>query len=396
MTSYTGHGQYKINYLKLVAPSAELDLSIAYVQIDLYESIFSPVITGSVIIMDTYNLQDVTPLYGDEKILLSFNTTGNDQNPIDIVGSVYKITEKHQISEHTSGYAIHFVSNEALVSARNVVQKTYKATCSAIVEDVYKTILGGSKPLKSTPTVGIDDWVFGAVHPFEVISIMSKYSYNNNHRGYLFYEDTKQFNFVPLQELYTQPAIIDYAYGGRGAYKDVKQAVPESNNTIQSFKLMEENSLMDRVMEGQHGSTTFEVNLLKKKVKDYIYNKESEFEPSKSLGDLAVKRSIPMSPNASMSIGYNLDPKFNLPDLVKSDALKVEVDTIRAEMAVFGDSFVRVGMTCDVRVPNWNMDQGAVKTMIDGKFLIASIHHVLNNTNYVQSMMIQKDGYVAL
>ena len=170
MSKYTGNGQFTLNELSLVYVESgdnekTIDLSLAYVQVDLYESIFDQTMSGSVSIVDSFNLQDLLPLYGNEKINIDFHTQGNDANPVQYTGIVYKISEKHRITEHSSGYTIYFISPEAINSQQRNIQRAFEATTGECVDRIYNTIVGPSqKRLESVSTKSFDIYILSLIH----------------------------------------------------------------------------------------------------------------------------------------------------------------------------------------------------------------------------------------
>lgn len=401
MSKYTGNGQFTLNELSIVYQDTgdnekKIDLSAAYVQFDLYESIFDQTMSGSVAIADSFNLQDLLPLYGDEQIVVDFHTQGNDANPIQYTGVVYKISEKHRLTEHTSGYTIYFISPEAIQSQVRNVQKAYQTTTADCVNRIYNTIVGPSQKLLDTiQTKSVDTYVFGTVKPLEAIEMLSKHSYSkNNEAAYVFYEDNKQFNFKPLQSLYKQEAVTEYKSRNKGLYDDTDQRAQEAFTNIQDIRVMEENSYLDRLMEGQHGAKFTRFDLKSKKLTTFDYAKQEQYDQEKSLGQLPFKKDLETSYQNKVSIRYGHDPKTILKDMSNGIMNKIELNTIRVELVLFGDSLLRCGLCVNANLPIWNKDQDKVTDMLTGKFLITELHHQFTmEETYMQTLMIQKEAY---
>lgn len=402
MSKYTGNGQYSISemvlsYTDQTESENEIDLINAFVQVDLYESIFEHVMSGSISIVDTFNLQDVLPLYGNEKIKLDFNTAGNDGNPVRYVGVVYKISEKHRITEHSSGYTIHFISEEAINSEKSVVQRSYENTQSEIVKQLFDRIKSSQKTLEAVETTAVDSYVFGWFNPLQAISVLTKDSYSKaGDVGYMFYEDSLQFNYKPLQFLYQQEPVIEYKSRNRGMFDNVDKRFEESANTIQDLKVLDENSYLDRIMEGQHGITNYRFDLFSKEYTNVEYDKAKFFKKRKSLGDSAYKKELEASYTSRGNIGFVNDSLISLQDRTKGSMQKIEISTLRTEISVFGDSSIRCGQTCIANLPKWNKDQEQTPDASTGKYLITHVHHQLNGDKYLQMLMLQKDSYETL
>jgi hypothetical protein len=399
MSKYTANGQYAIvemtlKYKDQTDDEKQIDLVNAFVQVDLYESVFEQAMSGSIAIIDSFNLQDVLPLYGEEKITLVFNTAGNDGNPVEYTGTVYKISEKHRVTEHASGYTIHFISTEAINSEKMVVQRSYEDTQSEIVKKIFNRIKASEKMLEVVDTSVVYTYVFGWFNPLQAISILSKESYSKtNDVGYYFYEDNLQFNYKPLQSLYAQEPVIEYKSRNRGMFDNVDQRAEESANTFQDVKILDENSYLDRIMEGQHGVTSYRFDLFSKSLSKTEYDKAKFYNRAKSLGESPYKKELETSYESKGSIVNTSNSPISLDQKTKQKMQRIEISTMRAEVSVFGDSSIRAGVTCIANLPVWNKDQEQTPQTSSGKYLITYVHHQLLSDKYMQTLMIQKDSY---
>jgi hypothetical protein len=401
MSKYTGNGQFTLNRATLLYKDQgddqkELDLSYAFVQIDLFESIFEQTMNGAISILDTYNLPDFLPLYGQEYIELEFHTQGNEANPIVYRGVVYKISEKHRLTEHASGYSIYFISELAITSQKLHVQKSFNETPSAITKKIFDTTLKEEdKLLELEETKSVESYVFGALKPLEVISILSKHSYSKaGDIGYVFFEDNLQYNFKPITKLYQQESVSEYKSRNKGLYDDVDQRAQEAFSNIQDLKLLEENSYLDRLMEGQHGATFHKFDLFTKTMSSFKYDRSKEYDETKSLGQYPFKKDIDVSLENKTSLAYGQNSKLLHSEISKGLNSKIELNMIRAELTIFGDSFLRCGQCVDINLPIWNKDQEETGDRLSGKFLISNIHHQISQQEkYTQTIMIQKEAY---
>ena len=194
--------------------------------------------------------------------------------------------------------------------------------------------------------------------------------------------------------MYTQDPIKEYRSRNRGMYDDVDQRTQESHTTVQDLRLMEENSYLDRIMEGQHGSRFMRFDLSSKTLEVYDYDKEKEFDPEKSLGVSAFKKEMKPHYESKVSIRYGNSPKIMLDKMSQGIADRIEINTIRAEIIVFGDSMLRSGQCLNVNLPIWNQDQQEIGDRLTGKFLMSEIHHqITHEEKYIQTIMIQKEAY---
>ena len=89
-----GGGDFNLNEISVHSPSNDgvlfLDHPSVFVQLDIYEDLFSNVLKGTFSFLDTQGWAEMIPLIGDETIIISFATPGGE-------GSNFKRNQKNQI-----------------------------------------------------------------------------------------------------------------------------------------------------------------------------------------------------------------------------------------------------------------------------------------------------------
>lgn len=398
--TYAGNGHYVLEYCRLLAKDQNADEELTWdlsgfmFEVSLFESLYSSTMSGYIAVVDSFNINQLLPLYGNETIELSFYTAGSEQNPIVYFGKVYKISEKHRISDHSSGYIIKFCSEAAILSKRSFVQRGFRSSRHQIVTDIYNKYLSGAsrKSLEAQTTKGVSTYTWGAVEPLEAISGMSRTCMGTDGTvGFLFYENNKEFRLQSLQSLYQQEPVAFYSNRPAGVYDDVKDRHVEQFNSIQDIKINEENSLLDRIMDGVHGSDNIYYDILNKSLTNKHYRKNESFDPAKSLGKIPDKKFIEDGEDIMVLSYASGNPEQYLWE-VETMMKKIEAETFKAKMSVFGDTAIKAGDTINVTIPEWDQFE-EMTSSFEGKVLISSIRHTITKTTYVQVFNIQKDSY---
>ena len=150
-------GGFEILECKISSPSndVDFDLNIAgrFVEMNIYEDLFSNVLKGTLTILDTQGLAELIPLIGDETLLISFSTPGGagtiiDKNTVledsrtlseETVRQRFKVYDcKETVSQNRAkSYELFFVSEEYMFSSKTKVSKGYRGQeYSVIVKDV--------------------------------------------------------------------------------------------------------------------------------------------------------------------------------------------------------------------------------------------------------------------
>lgn len=404
MSKYSANGHYVLTELVLEHEKGEVNLFPVMVSMNLYESIVDGMMSGDLSVIDSINMAELIPLYGNEKIRIGFHTSGNEQNPVEFTGILYKVSPKHRITEHSTGYTINFCSPSSINSERTFVQHGYEGTADQIVSSIYSGYLAGegdTKPLLTSSAKGTLKYAFGALTPIECIGIISQKAVSGSgDHSYVFFENVHEFVFKPLQELYTQQPVAAYSYQNASTYMNVDDRHEEQFESIQAIQMMDENSFMDRVMDGLHGSSHYHFDLVSKEYldgSDVHYSKAEWYNPSKSLGEKADMHAIdPSLDVVYLTYGGGPDSKMMHRDAIESRMKRREAEMFKANITVFGDSKIRCGDVVDVFIPNLNIDQENLKSVYSGKVLIGAVRHAFTQSQYLQTFLIQKDAYMEI
>lgn len=402
--AYKENGQYVLEMLELQflenGFSKVIDLSNQLISLNLFESMEHGTMSGNLSIIDVFDLPNILSLYGNETIRMIFYTAGNIANPIQYEGKVYKLSPKRRITEHSSGYTIYFQSDAALRSDRQFVQRGYIDINSNIATDIFESFMrgGSTKPFITTSTKRISNYCFGAIKPLEALAVLQKQSVSvADDHSYVFYENNKEFVFKPLQELFKSEPVATYYYGVGSVFQNVYNRHEESFEKIQSVNFIDDNSFIDRIMDGIHGSKHIMYDLFTKTLlqgKEVDYDKSSWFKDDKSLGKYPNKNIVGVGDDAiSLIYGTSVDDLLFHKNSIESKMKRIELETFKCEIEVFGDSNLKCGDVINCYIPNLNLDQNNIKNEFSGKVLITGINHMITSNKYHQSILIQKDAY---
>ena len=93
-------GQIEINEIKLISLNKGISISLLdyLVEINLYESVFDPIVTGSIILSDSRNLTSLFPLVGDEYLFINVKTPSlTDKDSIYKTFRIYSLENKNYV-----------------------------------------------------------------------------------------------------------------------------------------------------------------------------------------------------------------------------------------------------------------------------------------------------------
>ena len=153
-------GDFRLKELSIHSPSNDqaqlLDTPSVFVELNIYEDLFSNVLKGTYTFLDTQGYAETIPIIGDETLIISYLTPGGEGTQTDVSSSDlqsqtvseevvkqrFKVYDCVEIGmdERAKIYQLYFVSEEYLYSSKMKVSKGYKETYSNVVKDVLKKI----------------------------------------------------------------------------------------------------------------------------------------------------------------------------------------------------------------------------------------------------------------
>ena len=163
-------GEFNLRQLSLHSPSNPnavlLDSPTSFIELCIFEDLFSNVLKGTLVFVDTQGLVETLPIIGDETLILSYSTPSGEgtKTSTDSVTNresrtqaeetykqrfkVYDIQEV-RAQERANFYKLFFISEEYIFSSKMKVSKGYKGRrYSEMVQDVMNKVNEKiSKPL---------------------------------------------------------------------------------------------------------------------------------------------------------------------------------------------------------------------------------------------------------
>jgi hypothetical protein len=398
MTQYKQNGQYDLNKLELIFPDGDrLNLIPLFLDINLYESVLSPTMSGSVSLIDSTNQYNGSALGNGEEIFIDFNTAGSN-NPIRYHGVVYKTSPPARVSEHSSGIILHFTSKEMITSNRTIVEDAFEAESSSIVNNLFNRIRN-VKTIDITQSRDIHKFVPATHTPLDIITDLSGRSISAaNEHGFLFYENNREFRFTPIQKLYGGDPVNQYFYSNSGVYQDVNKKEEEAFNSIQNYEIVAVSDLLEQIEDGIYGSRVTNLNLLDKEIVDIDYDNISNYDRSKSLGKVPNLRNNLINKKYSdyrevrhwfENEAFQKVRFYNMREILNSQRYAAVIST-------FGDTTNKAGDVVVCSLPVWGTNaqkNNEVPDPYSGKCLVMEIKHTLQKTKYTQTMKLIKDAF---
>lgn len=264
--------QYRVKELFILGKQGPIDIQNMYEEINLYDSIFMPVMSGNIIITDSLGLTDILSFDGTEVISVHLTKTRNNLS-FRKTFRIYKQSDRMTVNQNTERYLLHFVSDDYI---RSITQKTntyFFGSFSQVALKIMKKHLYPKMAipnLKTSPALNkVGNFVVEVsteerevivpnLHPLEAISWCAKRArssrYNKqknisvNVPEYLFYSDNENYNFVTLSSLMTRPSVLPKITFG---VKNTKGNDPEEELYLaKGFEVVEQVDVANKISNG--------------------------------------------------------------------------------------------------------------------------------------------------
>jgi len=432
-------GEYEIEEIKLFSSSGNIiPLNGLMMQLSLFENIFSPTMSGQIVLLDTNSIVLNLPIIGQEYLSFKIKTASLGNEGTDIIDftenvfSIYKI-DKRIMGDGAEAVMLHFSSPEMMRNSRTRVSKSYTNSIDKIVIDVLQNekYLNSKKNLFVEETVGVRKMVAPNNHPFTFVQKLASEAISVEHGSpyFMFYENKDGIHFRSLDGLYSQPVSAEYNTGKFSHQKSsgtvVKDVLDEYSRPI-SHQIVQANDMLSNVRGGLLGSNLITHDIYKKNynIKSFRYfknfpdfsrlsdnpiyntnvidefgntvdnftNANVHFHPTSKVKENDAQHYIdvttaPYSPNRIENSLLHRQAKFL--ELKKGLSLLVEVH---------GMTNMAIGQTINFEMLVVGETHGKSKAdpYYSGKYLITQLKHEFNEVpqrNHTIAMTIVKDGY---
>jgi len=425
-------GEYDITQCKILTTSGkQFDILPVVQDIVIFESIFTQSITGIITIQDTTDLVNNGPIIGEEKLQIKLLTPQVNEKPDTIIDytktplDIYKIGGLRGDGEKASVLSLHFASQEVYKNAISKISRSYKGSCSDIVDKIFrdKEYLDSDKEITIEETNGLRKIVFPSMKPFKAIDMLCRQSNSKNFKdspSYLFYETTKGYNFRSVDGLCSQEPKMTYEENVPDRVEGGVKNIDVNLRTINEFSVIGPRNTNDNIYEGMLSSNIKVHDIYNKKINYFTYNYFDEFDKDIHLEDKPyISESKDKLSNKGLadysnamnfvtitSNGKSFDEPDNYPyapdDLEKivmrrNSRLRQFQNSITLNMMIPGNTFIKAGDVLEIKI-------GASSTVTDrtndpnytGKYLITKIRHNFNNSKkdvrHTINMTVVKDS----
>lgn len=384
-------------------------------RLEITENIISPVVMGSLLIIDTFGLAKILRT-GSCMISLSVSRTGRDDFVLRRNFRIYKQDKRKGKSPNSESYLLYFCSEELILSEQTRVSRGYNDTYSEIASNILRNYLNvpNGKCIISD-TDGVKNLVIPSLRPLDALAWCATRAVNyQNIPDILFFENKNGFNFISLSDLYGQNSVpINFSIKNIAIGTDSKSEFLGAKNS----EIVRQFNLLESIRKGTYASSIFGYDLItgtffRQDIRSDYYRRNATLNNQKIVptvsnrsGNFAdesfdSKRTILVTDSQYRLSNYatrnspnnNLhEPEFSL---AHRSAVLSFLTTKKMKILLPGNFNLSVGMLVDLNYPKrGNISEDEQNDLsFSGRQLILAVRHVITPSQHETAIEVASDS----
>lgn len=385
------------------------DITAQVLTVQFYEDIFSPFITGSIVLKESFDLVNLFPFIGEEYLELDISTPTLESYSIKGKYYIYKLTDRQLVGDRSVVYQLHFISVEAVADLNKKSSRVYADKISNLIEMFIKDPTVG---FESNKAVFVEDtlnnikYISNFWSPTKNLMWLAENAANKNKTpNYVFFENRDGFYFISLESLYSNKTTYqEFVYDNFAAQAGSNIDIENDYKRIISYSIPIAYDYMDRISSGMLASKMISYDLTKKQYTNKNYNMFDRFSQQKHLNEFPINSdSVLFRNNSSIIISPKYYGNFSgFGDVTNSNFLQERISLLKTaesnkiQITVPGRTDYTVGQKVFVRFNRVESvskkDDDITDKVFSGNYLISAINHYIDREKHECHMEVIKES----
>lgn len=384
------------------------------VQVTVFEDLFSPFMTGSLIVKESYDFLNLFPLVGEEVLDLVVTTPRIPNAKISGRFHIYKMSDRTVSGDKTTMYELNFISIESLVDMNKKISKVYNGKISDIIKPFIADQVDGLETEKQyviENTRNSIKYISNFWSPVKNLTFLADNAISETQSpSFLFFENRDGFNFRSLEGLYQGNVVQKFTMD-----RYTRDNFPMGGNTLnitEDFRRITDYSVpvaydyMDRLRSGMMSSKLVSYDSTKKSytVRNYHagsrFNSQVHLNPNPLFSSAPVSRAVsrfflyPRAFETFTSFGDTTNARIiqeRTSFLKMAEAQKLNI-TVPGRCDYTVGQVVEVYLTKQQPVRKSDQQDELIDKVLSGKYLIAAINHSIRHSGHECVIELIKDS----
>lgn len=396
---------FRLKELNLITKGGVFDIKQIYEEINIFDSLFNPCMSGNILIRDALNLSEKLLFDGTEILAISI---GKSEDEITFKKSfrIYKQTDRRVVNQTSELYILHFFSDEFLFSEQQRINQAYKATYSEIATSILIDYL--KIPIQQLrgifdQSAGIKEVVIPNLKPFDAIEWCAKRAVDSQQSpNFLFFQNVLGYNFASLSTLLSQ----DFLFNVNFDPKNITHSISNEIIGARDVRIISQFDLVNNTRSGVYAGKFIGFDLMTRTIATrkltygdhYLNMKHGNKNPNFSviknrdnIDNTEMYDSKKTLASFSEPLKYSDYVKRNDPSLINSiedthnflfqrKALLTNLTTQRVSITLPGNFSVSSGLNLYLKVPSKSVKvkgEDNFDLSLFGKYLILATRHII-------------------
>lgn len=263
--------EYNIKKLSISSKVGEYDLSAMFDELNIYDSLLNPCMSGNLLIRDAIGLLEKIYLDGSEfiniQIVKSRGDTLEDITSFNKSFRVYKITDRVPNSMTSESYILHFISEEYIYSEQQKVEQAFEGNyhqmAGIVLSKYLKVPIAPKKVGQIEKTRGLHSVVIPNLSPFDTLNWLAKRSINESGSpDFIFFQNKIGYNFISLSTMLQQQPLFKVNFSPKNLLGEVSNELFGAT----SFKILSQFNLPETIKNGMYAGRFVGFDTLTRKI----------------------------------------------------------------------------------------------------------------------------------
>jgi len=265
MTSLSQSTDFKIKKLSIRVSNREIDVSNIFQEVNFFENILTPCMSGNIVIKDATGLAKSLLLQGNEFLRVDIQKSeDSDFLSFQKYYRIYKMSDRKSLTPTSEVFILHFVSEEFLLSEQKKINRVFNDSYDKIVKKILvddlnipdQVAFNGNPGISVfEPSKGVNRIVVPNLSPFESINWCLRRSISNSFGlpDFLFFQNPFGYNFVSLNTLLSKDSRYKINFKAKNLSND-DESFSDEVLGARDFKVMKQFNTIENVKKGVYAS----------------------------------------------------------------------------------------------------------------------------------------------
>lgn len=394
------------NYKSYKVMINDIDFSNIVSGIDIYQDVFSPNWTSTILITDAINIQNSYDIAIGHDVTIDIES--DTPEPCDGISKkrfsfvIHSISNKTLIKKDIYGYIVNLMTTSSITDIKTRVSKSYKnKKPEAIANSILTSYIGGTAETSSSQEKY--DVIIPNMSPFTAINYVIKFAKRpNKEADWIFFQtDYGKYKFKSLEEMFNDDT------GWKLIHKEINYR--ENSNKedtdafikIQKYSFETEIDGIKNLVSGFFGNKTIAHDIINKKIIENKYN-YSDYNTQDDIKKPFIGSTFSNANDTAISYmtlhdGMTSESKSfhethdTWEGSRRSNAMKLDSNRLMVELAGGVCWWKAIGKKINVVLPSQE-DESSDKTdkYYKGSYVVLAIRHTIMSDNYTITMELGK------